>query len=261
MSEDAESVGATERSDLSPNSALVWMPVMEATAEDYGVHVPDSATVPIDAKAAFNFVDGDASSFNIGEIESAADSLGYPAFVRTDITSAKHKGLVGIRARDADELRTAVSWAIEANAMKMGSPWPQAIILREWIDLAVGFYDEAHITDSKRQIAREFRAFASPKELLCVHFYWPEDSIHDTDADDWQQRLESMSKLADADRELFESYATDVAYRVPKADVWSVDFARSARGQWYAIDMALADMSSHPDCPKKEPIQRGEIDV
>lgn len=252
----------TQHESASPNSALVWIPAMERAADHHeDVHVPETVFVDIESEAAANWIDGDGDRFNFADVADAAESLRYPVFVRTDITSAKHQGMAGIRARDEDELRTAVRWALESNFMSMGTPQPKAIVVRDWIELSLGFYDDSRMTDSKRQIAREFRAFATPDEHLCTHFYWPEDSIHSTECEDWRDRLESMAELDESQEMAMVNYATTVAEIVPKRAPWSVDFAIGSHGSVYAIDMALGDLSWHPDCPQKDRIERGEIDV
>lgn len=258
----AEDGARTAHESASPNSALVWIPAMERAADHHkDVHVPETEFVDIDAQAAGNWIDGDPEGFNFGDVVDAAERLRYPVFVRTDITSAKHQGMAGIRARDEDELRTAVRWALESNFMAMGIPQPKAIVVRDWIELSLGFYDDAQITDSKRQIAREFRAFATPDEHLCTHFYWPEDSIHSTECDDWRERLESMAELSEYEEAVMADYATTVAEIVPKAAPWSVDFGIGSHGAIYAIDMALGNLSWHPECPEKARIEGGKINV
>lgn len=237
----------------SPNSALVWYPAMAKAADNTGVEVPETEFVDLpEMEVCAGWIDGEPEGdFPFDIIAEDAKRLGYPVFVRTDMTSAKHHGLEGYRARDEDELRAAVRWAIESNYMAMGMPHPQAILLRDWIDLDAGFHDNRRsITDSGVKIAREFRFFAEAESVYCQHFYWPAESMKDPDADDWEQRLDELSKVGERELNRLGEYAKACATETPGDLAWSVDVAADEDGNWWGIDMALAGMSWHPEeCP------------
>lgn len=249
MTGDASSGSENRR---SPNSALTWYPAMAQAADETTVEVPETEFVDIpEMDVCARYIDGEnPDEFPFDVIAEDAESLGYPVFVRTDITSAKHHGLDGYRARDEDELRVAVRWALEANYMAMGTPHPSAIMLRDWIELDYGFHDDRRrITDEGVRIAREFRFFADPEMVRCQHFYWPEDSMQDPDRDDWREQLVELSKIGEYELDELCEYAEACVEHAPGDVAWSVDVAADQDGNWWGIDMALAGMSWHPeDC-------------
>jgi len=234
--------------DHGLNSALTWRPAMEAAGEQSAVRIATTEFVAIPEKdAAIDFVDGAPSEFPIQEIEASAERLGYPVFVRTDQTSAKHHGVSGYRARDAEELRIAVSHALEANLMAMSMPAPAAIMLSDWIAIETGFHDTRIGGGLGTRIGREFRLFADSSEVFCTHFYWPADSMKRPSRNDWRAQL---SRLADVDvPEPVRDFACQAVAETPREIAWSVDIAQDECGDWWGIDMAVAGMSWHPeDC-------------
>lgn len=240
----------------SPNSALVWYPPMAQAADETDVEVPETEFVDVPGMGVCaGWIDGEPQDdFPFDTIAERAEFIGYPVFVRTDITSAKHHGLKGYRARDEGELRTAVRWALEASFVSMGTPLPSAIMLRDWIDLEAGFHDNRRsITDSGVKITREFRLFADAEGVYCHHFYWPEDSMMDPDETDWEERLAELSTIGERDLDRLGEYAKACADEAPGDLTWSVDVGADENGYWWGIDMAVAGMSWHPeDCPKSD---------
>jgi len=235
---------------LNPNSARYWLSATRAVADEYDdLHVPETRVVEFDFMDALAFLDGQKpSEFPYGELDSAACDLGWPVFIRTDLTSAKHDGLSAVQADDADDVVPVGSQLVSACAHK--SMRPSAFLVREWVDIEAWF-----TAFDGLPIGVEFRAFATPDEHLCTHYYWPESSIQRASGPRhvWtRQREEAAASRrppwlpAAARGAAFEA---DFQHGIDDPErAWSVDFARDERGRWWLIDMALAEDSWHPDC-------------
>jgi hypothetical protein len=237
---------------LNPNSALYWLPAAEEMAKEYPVNVPDTRAVEFDFLDALPMLDGEVpDNFPYGDLDAAACELGWPVFIRSDLSSAKHDGIGAIQADNADAVVDVVEQIIHDAAMK--TMRPAAFLVREWIDIDHKFTDFGGLP-----IGVEFRAFATPDEHICTHYYWPEDAV-----DDPTQEVADIGDLP-TDRELMAdtrlppwlsavsqgaAFEADFQHGIDDPDrAWSVDFARGEDGEWWLIDMALAEDSWHPEC-------------
>lgn len=144
---------------INPNSALYWMGAAEAIAEEYeDLNVPETEIVEFDFMDALPLLDGQTpDNFPYGELDSAACDLGWPVFIRTDLTSAKHDGLEGVQAKDAADVDEVAARLVSDCAMK--SMRPAAFLVREWIDI-----DHEFRAFGELPIGVEFRVFATPDE-------------------------------------------------------------------------------------------------
>lgn len=233
---------------LNPNSALYWLPAAREVTTEYDVAVPETEVVEFDFMQTIPMLDGEQpADFPWGELDDALCSLGWPAFVRTDLSSAKHDGLDGVRARDADDAGRLLELLVSDAARKMMQPG--ALLVREWIDIESEFSAFGGLP-----IGVEFRVFATPDDHLETHYYWPEDSIENpslpeslwTSARDQLAHARRPPWLGAAAR--MAAFEADFMHGIDEPDrAWSVDFARDEDGQWWLIDMALAEDSWHPD--------------
>ena len=175
-----------------------------------------------------------------GRLDRNAKAVGgYPVFVRSDQSSAKHRGK--IRAEAASDFPDLVQEIFEDNVVK--DLLPRFMVVRPWITIRSKF-------DAFRglPIGAEWRVFATPTRVICAHFYWPEEAIHFSIAApegiDWKRELRELANepipasIRDA--------ATRAAASCPAAKSWSVDFAQDVGGKNWLIDMATAARSSHP---------------
>lgn len=234
---------------INPNSALYWLPAAKKAAEFYDdVYVPETEVVQFDFMEALMMLEGARpESFPWGELDSAACELGWPVFVRTDLTSAKHRGLDAVQANHADAVERVAEALVRESARKMMKP--AAFLVREWIDV-----DSEFEAFDGLPIGVEFRVFATPDEVLCTHYYWPEESIEKANLPEtlWKSRRDGLKHArqppwmdAAACTAAFEA---DFQHGVDEPSrAWSVDFARDEDGRWYLIDMALAEDSWQPD--------------
>ena len=224
------------------NSALYWLPKI------VGADLPTPATVvvPYDHHEALEILDGLKPAHWdtwAREVTEAAGAVGWPVFIRTDLASAKHEGPDAYKANGPADVSKILAATIEDNELKL---WlderPQAFLVRRFLDLNVIF-----TAFDGLPIAMEWRYFATAEQVMCRHFYWPEDAIQFWDAEepeDWRRRLREMA-LLEPPPEL-AAWAVQAVKACPKAKSWSVDFAQDIDGQWSLIDMATADRSWHP---------------
>lgn len=235
---------------INPNSAIHWLPAARAATEYGDVNTPATQFVDLDFMESLSILDGDPNPDGIpwGDLDRAACDLGWPVFIRSDLTSAKHSGLDAVRATDADDVKPVVETIVRDCVHK--SMQPAAFLVREWVDI-----EHAFTAFDGLPIGTEFRVFAGPDDILCHHYYWPADAIRDANVPDETWRA-AREELADVSLPpAVRVAATSAASRANRHDaldpleVWSIDFARDADGQWWLIDMALAAESWHPvDC-------------
>lgn len=232
---------------MSRNSALLWLPPIEKA----GLPVPRTIIVPYDHFSAMGEIEGDDAEELprlIDVVTAAAKEIGYPVFLRTDLSSAKHGGLEACSAKDESEITRATVLTIEDNEMKfwLEPHGPSAFMVREFIDLDSGFSAFGGLP-----IAREWRFFVRGGEPCCHHSYWPEDSVEFWEEEEpkgWREIL------ADHHREPAEIEALQAQALLAAAacggGFWSVDFAMDKTGKWWLLDMAHGADSWHwPDCP------------
>lgn len=230
----------------SLNSALYWFPRIEHLG------VPDTQFVPYSHAGWVHVMEGGngwASAGLGGALElitATATMMGFPLFVRSDQTSAKHSGPTAYRADNPDTLRRALFATVEDNEIKLwlDPEQPQAFMLREFIDLHAAF-----TAFDGHPIANEWRYFVRHGEIACAHFYWPTDAIKffgNPEPPRWRSQLRTLR----TDRP-----GWDVTLRAKKAgaacndhEFWSVDFAQGRDDKWWLIDMATGERSWHPKC-------------
>lgn len=222
------------------------MNAAEEAPEHSPVKTPETRIVEFDFLESLPLLERETpQDFPQGELDTAACDLGWPVFLRTDLSSAKHDGVRAVRAVDADDVLRVASGLVRDAAQKMMHP--TAYVLREWIEIEHEFTAFGGLP-----IGSEIRMFVGPEDVFCSHYYWPEDAITQPDIPEWKAvraeyadispppevRVAAMSAAAEANHHTaMDSHA-----------VWGVDFARSENGDWYLLDMALATDSWHPDC-------------
>jgi hypothetical protein len=237
----------TEMTDsVNPNSALHWLNAAEVATEHSDVKTLETKVVEFGFMDALPLLEGEnPKNFPHGELDTAACDLGWPVFIRTDLSSAKHDGASAVRAADADDVLPIASGLVSDAAKKMMRP--AAFLVREWIDI-----DHSFTAFGGLPIGTEIRVFAGPDDVLCSHYYWPEDAIKQPDLPEWKEIGDEHAETSPPPE--VRVAATSAATKANRhealddLEVWSVDFARAENGDWYLIDMALAAESWHPDC-------------
>lgn len=221
----------------SDNSALTWFPPIEAA----GLPVPRTIFVPFYPNSLFPIVDGKpAIDFPMDHMVRACEEIGYPVFIRTDLSSAKHDGPSAYRADSPDDLWRCVSATFHDNAMKDLAPFVRAFMIREWLNL-----DGSFTAFRGHLISREWRLFVDKSGVKCSHFYWPVEAIEDhTKEPKYRELLDALSSEPNEMRTL-RTMAEAAVNAIGHGD-WSVDLARDVSGKWWLTDMASSRSSWHP---------------
>ena len=248
---------------LDPNSMLFWWRYV------VGLPVPKPRTVIIEIEdrtvdLMFKCLDEDVEACREAsrEIKSLIELLddcvkevgGYPVFMRTDQTSCKHYSLRNpvYRVEKKEDFAKLFTLIVECHEMAsvavFGPPRPRAVAIREWLDidtwtdLLPGFYKNVEV----RVIAEKGRVTD-----IWPYYHWSGLEEHFRDRVDLKKlRQDYLSKyVATVSRELgkIAEYASIIARAGELASYsWSIDFAR-VNGEWYFIDMALAEASWKPE--------------
>jgi hypothetical protein len=132
----------------------------------------------------------------------------------------------------------------------MGLPY-DVWAVREFLDLETSF--TAFYGDMP--INKERRYFIENGKVICHHPYWPDEAFNSyydrrkkDEPTDWKNKLDILNYESPEEIE----YLSKLSCRISESfeDKWSLDWAMTKSGEWYAIDMALAKRSYHwPDCP------------
>jgi len=219
-------VAALERSQLSElnnNSFLYWWPLVK----DLGIPVPKSTVCKID----------------LADVRCAAECIGFPLFMRTDLCSGKHNWINSCFVSNASHIEENMITVIQDNVRwSMLGIHPQAMVLREFLALETAFV----AFDGDMPINREFRYFIEDGNIQCMHPYWPETAFNRHPArmahhPNWKERLRLLSQ-PDASQDIITEYVSRMTHLKGS---WSADFAKGKNGTWYLIDMALAHNSYH----------------
>lgn len=232
---------------MNRNSALIWLPKIEGA----GLPTPKTIIVPYSHHDCISIFDGDPSAefFRLSEaVMDAARGIGFPVFIRTDLSSAKHSGPSACRI-DEDGQNQPIFETLEDSELKfwMERSGPTAFLVRRFLTLDAPFTAFRGLP-----IAREFRFFANEERVFCHHGYWPADSIeeHNPSSPEWRELLAGMQEDPPELAEL-SSMAITAAGACGGGN-WSVDFCRDADGKYWLLDMAVAADSFHwPGCPNE----------
>jgi len=226
------------------NSLSYWFPKLQSI----DVLVPRTRiiTTDVDFWPLLDGMPAEGASEFLARIRKEASDFGLPLFLRTGHTSAKHGWKNTCHVKTAKALNRNVFELIEHSAIAMPClPWDEWV-LREFLDLDTrftAFWGEMPINNERRY-------FIENGEIICRHPYWPPDAfeITRTSTLKWREILEEMNSEEAPELE-------ELTLRVASVfnGGWSVDWAKSKDGVWWAIDMAMAGDSYHwQGCPNEE---------
>ena len=160
-----------------PNSMINWFPAVQASSALY----PRTIMVRLDhKKVCYALVDGDKSTEEdikkvFDEAMIAGESIGYPLFMRTDLSSGKHSWVDTCFVASIKDIPQHIYNLVEhsflADMMGLNCEW---LVLREFLPLKHSF-----TAFKGMPVAREYRYFAKGDTVLCRHPYWPEDAFED----------------------------------------------------------------------------------
>ena len=227
-----------------PNCLSYWFPKLLRS----GVRVPETHVVTTDVQL-ISILDGkipDGHGELIRRLVEVADEIGYPCFLRTGQGSGKHEWERTCYLTDRSMIHRHVCALVEWSATVdfMGLPM-NVWVVREMLSLRTAF-----TAFHGFPVNKERRYFIRDGHVVCHHSYWPEDSIEFYGADkpeNWRQRLAKLNRELPKEVEELSALAKRVAAHFD--GYWSLDFAQTVDGTWYAIDMAEGDRSFHwPGC-------------
>lgn len=231
---------------IDKNDIAYWFPRLKRS----GVMVPKTKIIRTNVHLT-ELLDGkNPEGFTqfIDQIQEAINEVGYPAFIRTGHYSGKHSWeKTCFISAVYDNIEQHIYNLVEESEIAdfFGLPY-QTWAVREFLNLHHFF-----TAFNGLPIARERRYFIRDFDVKCHHPYWPEKAIQSPSDEKWRSMLEILNEETPLEIEMLTREARKVA-RVFDG-YWSVDFAFTVEGVWYAIDMAEGRASWHwPGCPKSE---------
>lgn len=223
------------------DSAKFWFPrinTLDMKVLLANVNIPQ--TVFVDYNEAEIF---DAANIGYGvpysklfvAVELAIRYDSKTAFIRTDVTSAKHLGLNAIKVSPTNNLHFALRQTLKHAEEKtyLSKYKSSAIMVRSWIDIpgATAF--------KGLPIGHEWRIFAGPRGIYCANPYWPKEAL---------EGFMDNSAAIPEPPQLAPAHLRTAAYIAALAmdgGIWSVDFVEDIHGKFWLIDMARGENSYH----------------
>ena len=173
------------------------------------------------------------------EVKAAAETIGYPVFIRSDETSNKHDWVRSCYVEKPQDLEGHMLNIVEfVEMMFLSDLKVRGFVIREFIELDIKF-----TAFNGFPVAREFRFFVKEGKLQCWHPYWFPAAIVDPSTEDYISILAEMEKLSEVGLELLTGYAEKIGSVLD--EYWSIDFCRLADGTWAMTDMAVGPNSYH----------------
>jgi hypothetical protein len=174
-------------------------------------------------------------------VEDAIREIGYPTFIRTDLTSAKHSGRLSCIVENENTLNNALLNTLYQAHLKSyhSKTKSSAIMVREFIKVK-------HERTAFRglPIGNEWRVFANQTEHQCYHCYWPMEAL--------DGKMDDGKEASPFSKGWIRSDLPETAALLAKQlglGTWSFDFVEDVRGIWWLVDMATAGNSYHdPSC-------------
>lgn len=240
----------TEQPRLTTDQTALsyWFPKLAAA----GLPVPRTELVPMPVLAqqcvwaSFDGNDGTSEEQNayanfIEAIKMATTNFGFPCFLRTDHTSAKHSWEDTCFLRSAADVENHVARIIEFSEMcdLMGLPYG-AWAVRELLPTRQHGICQNY---GNMPVCNEHRFFIVDGNAKCCHPYWPRRAL---DEGGWTGSDIDYDRLCE-----YPISLTALAEAAGRAvgGAWSIDIIDTDRG-WFITDMAEAHKSFHWEgCP------------
>jgi hypothetical protein len=222
-------------------SMTYWLPKLLAA----GLPVPKTIMVQMsedECRDVWRVLDGqkmtEASRPFFECLKAATDAMGYPCFLRTSHTSAKHDWERTCFLRDPSKLQSHVARIIEygecSSLIGLPHEWWAA---REYLPVTPLTFCHGW---SNMPVCREFRVFVRDDKVQCHHPYWPMNALLQGGALAPEVAYVRLVECQD------EAGLLALASKAGAAcgGFWSVDIMETARG-WYITDMAEGEKSFH----------------
>ena len=213
------------------------------------IRVPKTDFVYVDSEKAMDIMDGKADKdflLDIHEkIDHIARNIGYPIFLRSESTSAKHYWKDSCFVERKEDIISHFLEVLEFT-YTVADAHAFFFAVREMIPTT-----PLYTTFSgDMPIAKECRLFIKDGEVLCLHPYWPTEAF-DNQRNITSEGIAGLQNFSEAEETELKAQAKVIAEHFP--GYWSVDFLQDKDGNWWAIDMALGGWSYHwKGCPTIE---------
>lgn len=259
---------------MNQNSLCYWFPLLEKYHSQ--INYPQTFIYPLDHLNPLDLIENKSAiqSFilnDVSKIDLIFNQLGFPLFMKTDEFSGKHSWEKTCFIPNKALFIPNLARLIEESYMVdiCGLPL-DALIFRKFIPLESRFT----FFEGNMPVARERRYFIKNGQIQCHHPYWDQLVFEDVFKTE-DKMFESLNKMGinhsyskkfspekrdqirqwvheinvetPEEIEILTSYCQTIIPSFP--EYWSVDFAYGLDKKWYLIDMALGEVSWHPDCP------------
>lgn len=173
------------------------------------------------------------------EAEKAALEIGFPVFLRSGLTSAKHDWSTTCFTCTIPDVKEHIINIIYFSAC-VGIPGTRIIAVREMLPIQpVGICLNYH----GMPVNREFRYFVKDGKIICKHPYWPKESLDKGKCLITDKQYEDLCKFPNEEVDNLAIEASKVV-----DGYWSVDLLETVDG-WFITDMAKGEDSFHwKDC-------------
>lgn len=216
-------------------SMCVWYPLVKDV-----LPMPETVILEINKKETYLIAIGMCPKELNDRIKKTAKGIGYPLFIRTDLTSHK-KDWKNNRVKDEASLMKKVRKLIRYNLTRPHRNL-QAIVLRKEIPLYSWFK-----TSTGRPVTIERRYFVRDGKVLCHSGHW---LYYNGGPHQYIIPPEDYSKISDINTET----ADEIEFLTIMAEAFSkridchmsVDFAMDQNGEWFLIEANHATSSWHP---------------
>jgi hypothetical protein len=225
------------------NDLAHWFPILVDGIDRYNldIKVPETHIIETDVDLIF-LVEPDGREIKglkefLLKIESAADKVGYPFFLRTGLISGKHSWRYTCHVPDKESILKHVIALVEESEMAgiIGVPY-NTWAVRKMLRVTPVFYAFQGLP-----VTSERRFFIKDDEVKYNIPYWPEMAIRKPSKENWKDLLKEVNAISEEDEKLLSDYCYGLA-RYIFNEAWSVDWLKTDDG-WYLIDMALAERS------------------
>lgn len=180
---------------------------------------------------------------------TACDKIGWPCFLRTGLTSGKHRWRDTCYLETVDDIESHIAALVEFSAMAdfIGLPC-DVWAVRETLPTMPLFHAFRDMP-----ICREFRCFVGAAgEVYCIHPYWPREALEEGLRElfkNWPADYNLLCTMYGQEEHMIRRLASAAGKAIGNG-WWSVDVLYTEFG-WYVTDCAVAAQSFHwPGCEK-----------
>lgn len=225
-------------------SMAYWYPLLV----QMGMRTPETIIVHRGSVELMRLLDGEKPEgyeWFKDSLVRAMERIGFPCFLRTGQTSAKHGWGDTCFIKSVEDIDSHIATFLEVSVVAniIGPPLSYDFwVVRKLIETKPVLHYFRNMP-----IAPEVRFFINDHKVQCFHPYWVPDAFEPED----RGKITPLLIAVMPEDEVYQ-----MAQYVARffAGYWSVDFLQDAQGEWWCIDMATGDRSYHnPSCQFAEP--------